>query len=482
MKLHIRIIGLLTTLFIFCIIAATAHAKDTRYVVVFQNQNIPENAAQLIEAAGGRLVKTLPSIGVVIAVSNNPGFASSLSNTPGIDSVSMERSLRVQNANKSEPAERSRKGRKTNESQPVECSENSRNDSCFGEQWNIRRVQADDAWRITTGSHRTVVAVIDTGIATNHPDLKDNVLYEFCCPSSEDGCSTRRSGICDPYPEDSSNWGWHGTQVAGIIAASFGGGGLIGVGPNLGLASYNVSEFTGIYDSDDLPIYIIPDSSVLSAMLDAAERGFKVINISLYDLYTWPEDRAIINAYARTVSQVNKKGSLIIACAGNDGINLEGPVFSIPGDLSGVLSVGATGIRPLPFYPQSGAYDVRAYYSNYGRSIDLVAPGGDLGPDCNLDTPENCDENSPYLIPMAGADLDPTCARTESCKIWYSLDLGTSLSSAHVSAVAGLILDMYPSLSPSEVTARLKSTADYVGDPQQFGSGMVNAYRALTGR
>lgn len=98
MKLHIRIIGFFTVVFFLCIVASIADAKDTRYVVVFQNEQVPENAVQLIEAAGGRLVKTLPSIGVVIAVSSSPDFATSLGNTAGIESVSVERSLKVQEA------------------------------------------------------------------------------------------------------------------------------------------------------------------------------------------------------------------------------------------------------------------------------------------------------------------------------------------------------------------------------------------------
>ena len=94
MKRRMKILGFITVLFFLCIITTMADAKDTRYVVVFQNEQVPENAAQLIEAAGGRLVKTFPDIGVVIAVSISPDFASSLSNTPGIDSVSAERSLK----------------------------------------------------------------------------------------------------------------------------------------------------------------------------------------------------------------------------------------------------------------------------------------------------------------------------------------------------------------------------------------------------
>jgi len=479
MKRRMNILVFITVLFFLCSITTTmADAKDIRYVVVFQNEQVPENAAQLIEAAGGRLVKTLPSIGVVIAVSSSPDFASSLSNTPGIDSVSVERSLKVQGAGKPKP---------------FECAPDSENDSCFGAQWNIRRVHADKAWGITTGSHKTVVAVIDTGIATNHPDLKQNVLHEFCCPSSEDECipPSSEDPSCNPYPEDPC-WGYHGTSVASIIAASFGGGGLKGVGPNLGLASYNVWEAPG--QNGQNCNYSASDSSIWAAMLHAARSRFKVINISLGGLlccdskaegiiHCSKDDYATITAWTRVVQRVMQKGSLIVAGAGNDGINLDGPAFYIPADLPGVISVGATGIRPRPVYPQPDAFDVMAYYSNYGKTIDLVAPGGDYGPDCNFDICENYDEN--YLVLTASVWPSRRCAKTASCPYFYSLTGGTSYSTPHVSAVAGLILDkypylnQYPYLSPFIITTILKGTADDLGDPLHFGSGMVNAFRAL---
>jgi lantibiotic leader peptide-processing serine protease len=456
MKCSKKILGFLAVLFFLCIITTMADAKDTRYVVVFENEQVPENAAQLIEAAGGRLVKTLPEIGVGIAVSSSPDFVSSVSTIRGIVSVSVERSLRVQG---------------TGTSETVDCSPDSENDSCFGAQWNIRRVNADKAWkRVTTGSHQTVVAVIDTGIATNHPDLKDNVLYEFCCPSSKDECFSPSSRICNPYPEDPYD-GYHGTQVASIIAASFGGGGLIGVGPNLGLANYNV--WNAAEQNAD-------DSSVWKAMLDAAKRDFKVINISLGGYYCPNDDQGTIKAWISVVRKVMQK-SLIVATSPDYVSDItctdDLDAIFIPSDLPGVISVGATGIRPLPVYPQPRAFDVRALYS-YGRSIDLVAPGGDLGPDYN-------DEN--YLILTADVWPDPVCARKKhcgaescpSCPIWYSRNWGNSLSAPHVSAVAGLIFDVNPNLSPSDVTAILKDTADDLGDPLKFGSGMVNAYRAL---
>ena len=78
---------------------------------------------------------------------------------------------------------------------------------------------------------------------------------------------------------------------------------------------------------------------------------------------------------------MNRAGTLIVAAAGNSSFNLAGPIVHLPGDIQGIVNVGATGIRPLPRYPQAGAYDVVAFYSNYGAPVTLSAPGGDTGPD-----------------------------------------------------------------------------------------------------
>src|SRR5690606_24115143 len=86
------------------------------------------------------------------------------------------------------------------------------------------------AWEAgVTGSHDTVVAVIDTGVASNHPDLAPNLLYAACYAVEWE---------CSAYPD----LHYHGTHVAGTIAAAFGHGRAVGVGPDLGLASYNVFE------------------------------------------------------------------------------------------------------------------------------------------------------------------------------------------------------------------------------------------------
>jgi subtilisin family serine protease len=479
MKKTLFVLGLsifFTALFSPALFAAT---QASRYVVLFKNDHIPADAAQLIEGAGGRIIRSFPSVGIVVATSENPVFESSLAFSTPVESVSSARF-------------RPLPGRT-----PLPGGVVTPADDFFSYQWNIRRVKADKAWSITRGTHNTTVAVIDTGVAWNHPDLTQNVLYAACF-TSLGSCAWNSPGEtcpCTPYPDLDP----HGTAVASVIAASSGGGRMVGVGPGLGIASYNVFELIA---PDGIPQEFSYDDSVWSAMFDAAERGYRVMNISLGGVYDRNDDMTTINAWNRVVKEIIHKGITIVASAGNDALKLGGQTVHIPSDLPGVISVGATGIRPEPVYPLEGSYDVAAFYSNFGKPIDLVAPGGDCGVDGLCDDfsvfPPNWYEygvlsafvcpgcsftaDSSPVLGFTGYAADPGCIATASCQTDYTWSIGTSLAAPHVAAVAGLIIDRFPYFNNLFVTTILKMSAERLGNQPHFGSGMVDAYKAVGGR
>jgi subtilisin family serine protease len=438
---------------------ASAEGPAARYIIL-AHANLPDNLGSAVEAAGGQLVRTIPQVGIAVATSGNPDFASAISGVSGIASVGLAVSEELPET-----------------FDAAELTAPTAADNLYnnGLLWGINRVDAPAAWAAgVTGSHDTVVAVIDTGIAWNHPDLAPNVVFVACSTSAGFWVGAYAPGApCNPYPSLSD----HGTHVSGTVAAAFGGGRVVGVGPNLGLASYNTFE-----NIPGCGICGYSDSRWL-AMVDAADRGFDVISMSLggtgqlgglgsNDLATY------LAAEKRVANYVNQAGTVMVASAGNSALDLNGTIVHVPGDISGIINVSATGIQPAPRFPYPGAYDIIAFYSNYGAAITLAAPGGDCGQIgiCDPATrPANWFE---YLVLSTIVAPNPACAMTASCPVGYGWKGGTSMATPHVSATAGLIRDVNPGLSPNQVTSILKRTAEPLGSQQLFGAGMVDAFAA----
>lgn len=336
-------------------------------------------------------------------------------------------------------------------------------------QWDIRRVRADKAWQKTSGSHSTVVAVIDTGVAFNHPDLAPNKVDDQCF----DMASLVYGVPCSPYPR----YHWHGTHVAGTIAAAFDGGFAVGVGPNLGIANYNVSEPPDPDGNVGLSFY-----SVFASLWDAANKGYVAANLSLGAFldkpvgYYAPELLTLGN---RVVSYCKQKGLSVVAAAGNDATSLNGPTAMFPADAEGVISVGATGIGPAAAYPQPGFFDTLAFYSNYGAAVTLGAPGGDCGPGGEAACGDPTTSWYEHLVLSTYVEADPICAATQSCAVDYVWAAGTSMATPHVVGAVGLLRDASPKLTPNQVAAILKKTAAPLGSQLVFGHGLLDVAAAL---
>lgn len=434
----------------------SASAEDGRYILLMKNDAIPASLAANVTAAGGALVRTLPQVGVAIATSADANFAA---NAKGISGVLDAGPAAVHTLPDS-----------------VEAAGPEAGGAAFSDAgllWGIDRVHAPDAWANGhTGSHDTVIAIIDTGVAWNHPDLASNVVYNDCYTSA----GSFADGACNPYPAFSD----HGTHTAGTAAANFGGG-VVGVAPEAGIANYNVFEpiaGCGVCAFSD---------SRWAAMIDAADRGFAVESMSLGgtgqygfgNLQDVADLATFVAAEKRVANYVNKKGTVMVASAGNDALNLNGTIVHVPGDIPQIINVGATGIQPAPRFPFPNAFDIRAFYSNYGAgALTVAGPGGDCGEisTCNPATrPANWFE---YLILSTIVAPNPACAATASCPVGYGWKGGTSMATPHVSGVAALVKDGNPGMSPNQIEARIKQTAEPIGSQQEFGHGMVRADRA----
>ncbi|MCA0983386.1 S8 family peptidase [Halobacillus yeomjeoni] len=197
------------------------------------------------------------------------------------------------------------------------------------EQYAPQKVEADLAWDVTQSDPSVQVAVIDTGVDYNHPDLAGKVIkgYDFAANDN------------DPMDEHD-----HGTHVSGIAAAQTNNGeGIAGLAPEASILAVRVLDASGSGSLDD----------VAQGIRYAADQGAEVINLSLGGLIGSQTLKDAVN-YAWN------KGSVVVAAAGNE----SSAKPSYPAYYSNSLAVAATDQN-----------DTIAYFSNYGTWVDIAAPG-----------------------------------------------------------------------------------------------------------
>jgi subtilisin family serine protease len=202
-------------------------------------------------------------------------------------------------------------------------------DPFFKKQWYLSKINTPLAWDKTKGSNDIVVAVIDGGVHTSHPELKGKLHKPY---DAVDGDTIF-------FPDD------HGTHVAGIIAASQNATGVSGIAPNVKIMPVNV--FYGDSTSSE---------ELTKGIYYAADNGADVINLSLGSYY-------YSSVIEQAIKYAQSKGVIVVAAAGNDHINKK----TYPAAYSGVLGISATN-----------DVDKAAYFSNYGSYVDFAAPGEDI--------------------------------------------------------------------------------------------------------
>ncbi|EAU66549.1 S8 family serine peptidase [Stigmatella aurantiaca] len=320
------------------------------------------------------------------------------------------------------------------------------NDTRYGEQWHyfdaVGGLNLPPAWDLATGSG-VVVAVLDTGI-TNHSDLNANVVpgYDFIVDTAVAGDGNGR----DADPSDPGDFeggyssSWHGTHVAGTIAAVTNNSkGVAGVAYGAKISPVRVLGRGGGYDSDISDAIIWASGGSVSGV-PANANPAKVINLSLGGSGSCGStSQSAINAAVG-------RGTVLVIAAGNSNANVSG--FS-PANCNNVIAVAANG--------KTGA---RASYSNYGSLIDVTAPGGD----------------GSYGI-LSTLNTGSTTPGSETYDGTYQ---GTSMAAPHVAGVVALIQSV-ASKTPAEIETILKSTARALPGSCTggCGAGIVDAYAAV---
>lgn len=296
------------------------------------------------------------------------------------------------------------------------------NDPLYSSQWALEKISAPAAWDVVTGTPSAVIALIDSGLDTTHPDLTGR-LWINPGEIPNNGIDDDNNG----YIDDVNGWNFvgsnnnvsddngHGTQVAGVASASTNNAiGIAGMCWNCRLMIVKAMQASGVANYSD----------IAAAVNYAASKGAQVINLSLGGYADSATLRAAIDVASST--------AVIVGGAGND--NVSTPFY--PAAYPSVLSVAATTNS-----------DTKASFSNYGSWVDVAAPGVAIS------------------TTLSGGD--------------YGTSEGTSLSAPLVAGLAGLIESAHPDWSPALVRAQIVHTTDAITETQ-IGSGRIDANQSLT--
>ncbi len=374
------------------------------------------------------------------------------------------------------------------------------------ESWPFLRIQMDKAvtalqWNLCPPGSGVTVAVLDTGISRNHPDLQQVPLIGynavFDAGDFDQSCTGYSGSVTDdlsgPVTASMDDFG-HGTYVAGIIGASWGISnpeaqttyysgnfnacdingvplnytgvmttGIAGMVPGCVLMAVKVLDCTGGGSS----------LSIAKGIRFAVAHGAKVLNFSLGGGNSDDVEREAVN-------EALAQGCVVVASSGNDS-NLPKQQASLnyPAGYPGVIAVGATGPN-----------DEVASYSNGGEGLDLVAPGG-LGTPFSNDTIADSSSKifSSILCPISftavtECGFEPLLSASAGVTDpYFCVAAGTSAAAPFVSGAAALILSMNPALTNIQVAQAIINNTDSLngntGWDSKTGYGRLNVYNAL---
>jgi subtilisin family serine protease len=422
------------------------------YMVITADSEMTKSVENYLKTSDGEIVNSIPEIGISIVSSKDANFIQNTLKNKNVTSVVPDYDIAWIPTSEGVEAHLPEATPSIGSTEPYYY---------YDYLWGLEAIDAPQAWNAGFTGEGASVFVLDSGIDAEHIELAPNLNTDLCA-SFVPG---EHWNILTTTPFDN-----HGTHVAGTIAAAQNDKGLIGVAPNVELVAVKVlSEFTGSGAF----------SSINAGIVYAANNGADVINMSLGvtlnkngtlidadgNSFRIPAKyiQEVIIAQQRAIDYAFKKGTTIIASAGNDYTNYDGntSLIKLPGGLNNVITVSATAPEGYDWTAEYTNFDVPASYTTYGRSlVDVAAPGGD--------------------VDVALHDMILSTGNNNS--LYWSA--GTSMAAPHVSGVAALIIAKNGGqMDPQSVAKQLSKTADKIdgnGQSAYFGKGRVNAFRAVT--
>ena len=438
-----------------------------------------DRALALVPGAGGAALASYPEIGTFFAQSATPSFAPDLAaalRQAGISIHSIgptrvapvlyyERVELPTDKKDEAPQSGAAGGLTSMREESASAAPAGANEEVFN--WGAVAMHAREAEAVNVKRAPVTVAVVDSGVEDTHPDLEGRVDTSRSVKCSVNGVATQDFyGWRDEF--------YHGTHVAGIIAANHNDIGIDGIAPEASIVAIEATN-------DNRLIY---PEYVTCAFMWAASHGVDVVNNS-YSMDPWvywsptdPEQAAGLEAATRSIKYAQGKGLAVIAAAGNEGVDIDNPTIDngsptdvptptknravnggirVPSMLDGVAQVSAVG---QAYNVKPGLSLGRAEFSNYGNTIDFAAPGDQIY------------STVPLLFYPSG----------------FAVADGTSMATPHVSGVAALIKSVHPELTGAQVIDLMKkqAAANYgrlnapIDGREYRGYGFLDALDAVT--
>jgi subtilisin family serine protease len=447
---------------------------DDRYMVVlkgamsssgFSSSTPTAQVVTAVKAAGGTVASDLSKqIGVLFVKSSNDAFASTLRSTGLVEEVAQDFGVEVY-PTAAELGLQPFQG-------PSGGGPEQTEDILEPLQWDMQQIRAPEAHDVQAGWHAVDVGILDTGIDSTHPDFLDqDGTSNVDCARGRNSIAFLPEGPGVGTPFECSDNQFHGTHVAGTVAAQANGLGVVGVAPNVTLVPVKVCDTTGFCYA----------SAAVDGITYAGDQQFDVINMSFFvdddefqestefKCMDDPVQRGFRKAVERAMQYARNQGVAPVAALGNSDVDLAHPEDSDPTvdgnqcDVVPAETEGVVGTAAL------GSQSEKAGYSNWGSgATDVAAPGGNGN---------NGDCTTTVLSTLPGG--------------LYGCIQGTSMASPHATGVAALIVSQFGTLgsdsdvklSPTKVEQRLTSTAIDIGLPgydECFGNGRIDALRAVT--
>ena len=457
-------------LLILALFRGIALSADNVYVIEVAPQSFDELSAT-IAAAGGRLIRQHPELGMASASSSDSAFASRLAESKSVLNVSKDLPMSFAPAQGLSIGTTPKQLEGTNHLTQLPPQDA----AFFALQWNLQLVGAPMAWGAGYLGEGVKVAVLDSGADPTHIDQFDKIhLLEsanFISPGTSN-CGPADEGLApitgNPLVDRIADLNGHGTIVSSIITSN--NFGTAGIAPLSQVVAVKVLSCgaPGVF-----PAGLVSD--VIAGLLYAANLpDVQVINMSLGNLF----DRSQLNQLSaidpgfhpsvilgllnKAVNLAGSNGKLVVAAAGNNAQNLDqdkDQIF-VPAQSGGALGIYATNI-----------FEQLAAYSNHGRSATWIgAPGGD--------------ENAAIVGPCSSFVFIPGLGFPCAGGISYATFAGTSASAPLVSGTAALLQAKYHgALSPGRIRSMLSQSAVDLGRPgvdELFSHGRLDAGTAAT--